>query len=197
MRQITPNHGGDSGVRDDVTTFLPERRAERVHRRGSDPAELHVREVYLAHFGSLAGWASYLVGDPDLGHDMATDAFVRLLRSWDDVDQPRPWLYTTVGNLVKDHWRKRGRERAAYLRLHGGRDPETAVDHRPDHALTLSVRAAVESLPERLRLAVLLHYFGDLTVTEVARSLGKADGTIKRDLHDARARLAQTLESAR
>ena len=65
---------------------------------------------------ALAGWATHLVGDRDLGHDMATDAFVRLINSWPGVDQPRPWLYTTVGNLVKDHWRKRGRERTAYQR---------------------------------------------------------------------------------
>ncbi|HSP61065.1 MAG TPA: RNA polymerase sigma factor [Ornithinimicrobium sp.] len=181
-----------------MSTITRELRPHQVRLVEDDGgAEADVREVYLAYFSSLAGWASYLVGDPDLGHDMATDAFVRLLRAWDDVEQPRPWLYTTVGNLVKDHWRKRGRERTAYTRLHGGTDPETAVDHRPDPALTLSVRAAVESLPDRLRLAVLLHYFGDLTVAEVARQLGKAEGTVKRDLHDARARLAQTLESAR
>lgn len=46
-------------------------------------------------------------------------------------------------------------------------------------------------------MAVLLHYFGDLTVAEVARQLGKAEGTVKRDLHEARARLAATLEDAR
>lgn len=163
---------------------------------GTD-SEAAVRDVYLAHFGMLAGWASHLVGDRDLGHDMATDAFVRLLGHWDGVGQPRAWLYTTVANLVKDHWRKRGRERAAYVRWQGGRDPDLAVGPTADHALTLSVREAVESLPERLRLAVLLHYFADLGVAEVARQLGKAEGTVKRDLHDARRRLASTLESAR
>lgn len=159
--------------------------------------ETEVREVYLAHFGALAGWASHLVGDRDLGHDLATEAFVRLLGTWSTVDQPRPWLYTTVANLVKDHWRKRGREGAAYRRFQGGAHPDTAVDHRPDAAVVLSVRDAVESLPDRLRLAVVLHYFADLTVAEVARALGKAEGTIKSDLHEARRRLAPTLESAR
>ncbi|GGK70285.1 RNA polymerase sigma factor [Ornithinimicrobium pekingense] len=158
--------------------------------------EQTVHEVYLAHFGALAGWATHLVGDPDLGHDMATDAFVRLLAHWERVEQPRPWLYTTVANLVKDHWRKRGRERAAYQREASGVDPDGAA---PSHDLAqrVSVRDAVESLPERLRAAVLLHYFGDLTVAQVARSLGKAEGTVKSDLFEARARLARTLESAR
>ncbi|HBO54626.1 MAG TPA: RNA polymerase subunit sigma-24 [Janibacter terrae] len=165
--------------------------------RGLDAAEAEVREVYLAHFGALAGWASHLVGDPDLGHDMATEAIVRLLRSWESVELARPWLYTTVGNLVKDHWRKRGRESAAYRRFQGGVDPEVGQASRVDPATVLSVRDAVESLPDRLRMAVLLHYFGDLTVAEVARQLGKAEGTIKSDLHEARRRLASTLEGVR
>lgn len=170
---------------------------DRAHTTAGTAEEAAVREVYLAHFGQLAGWATHLVGDPDHGHDMATDAFVRLLDHWHRVDQPRPWLYATVGNLVKDHWRRRGRESNAYRRFQGGLDPDVDTGHHADPAETLSVRGAVESLPERLRMAVLLHYFADLTVAEVARQLGKAEGTIKRDLHEARARLATTLESAR
>lgn len=199
MRQITPNQDGPSGVSRDVTTIALERRPARTRTRAprEDLLEATVHEVYRAHFGALAGWAGHLVGDPDLGHDMATDAFVRLLNSWESVDQPRPWLYTTVANLVKDHWRRRGRERAAYQRFQGGIDPDVAVAHGPDAATTISVRTAVQSLPERFRTAVLLHYFADLTVAEVARQLGKAEGTVKRDLHEARARLATTLEGAR
>ncbi len=159
--------------------------------------EAAVHDVYRAHFGRLAGWAARLVGDRELGHDLATEAFVRLLRHWGTVDEPRPWLYTTVGNLVRDHWRKRGREAAAYERLQVGRtDPDVAVAG-PDLADVLSVREAVQSLPDRLRMAVLLYYYADLTVAQVARQLGKSEGAVKRDLYDARATLARTLEGAR
>lgn len=145
-RQMTPNRDGRSGVRRDMTASALERRRtrRRVGATAADLVEATVQDVYRAHFGALAGWATHLVGDPDLGHDMVTDAFVRLINRWDDVDQPRSWLYTTVGNLVKDHWRKRGRERAAYRRFQGGADPEVAVAHGPDQATVLSVRAAVE-----------------------------------------------------
>lgn len=194
---MTSNRSGTSGVSADVTALDARRGSAGAPATTGDPVERTVHQVYLAHFGALAGWAAHLVGDPDLGHDMATDAFVRLLGHWDRVDQPRPWLYTTVANLVKDHWRKRGRERAAYRREMAGADPTEEVTHRHDLALMISVREAVQSLPERLRDVVLLHYFGDLTVADVARSLGKAEGTVKSDLFEARARLARTLESAR
>lgn len=160
-------------------------------------AEQAVREVYDAHFGRLAGWATRLVGDPDLGHDFATEAFVRLISHWGNVDEPRAWLYATVANQVRDHWRKRGRERTAYGKVQGHDDVEAAPEPVLDQATTLTVRQAVEALPDRLRTAVLLHYFADLTVAQVAAQLGKAEGTIKRDLYDARGRIALMLEGVR
>lgn len=159
--------------------------------------EAEVRPVYQAHFGRLAGWAAHLIGDRDTGHDLATEAFVRLLRHWDEVEEPRAWLYTTTGNLVRDHWRKRSREAAAYERFQGGaRNPDVTAEG-PDLAQVISVREAVESLPDRLRMPVLLYYFADLSVTQVARALERSEGAIKRDLYDARGRLAAVLEGAR
>lgn len=155
--------------------------------------EAAVRLVYDAQFGRLAGWAARLVGDPDLGHDFATEAFVKLLRNWGSVSEPKAWLYTATANLIKDHWRKRGREQAAYERSGGVEDRVDAVDV----ATRLTVRTAVLALPERLRVPVMLHYFGDLTIAQVAAHLGKSEGTIKRDLWDARGRLATLLEDAR
>jgi RNA polymerase sigma-70 factor (ECF subfamily) len=157
-------------------------------------AEAAVREVYNAHYGRLAGWATRLVGDPDLGHDFATEAFVRLLREFGSVDDPRPWLYTVTANLVRDHWRKRGREAAAYRRHEAGQPAHHAS---PDQATTITVREAVLALPDRLRVVVLLHYFADLPVAMVARQLDKSEGAVKRDLFDARQRMAQILGESR
>lgn len=167
-------------------------------RATTDAVEAEVRQVYLAHFGRLAGWASSLVGDRDLGHDVATEAFVRLLGHWADVEEPRPWLYATAANLVRDHWRKRGREASAYERFQGGRgpDPDVAAP-APDAENAMDVRSAVTGLPDRLRSAVLLYYYADLTVGQVARELGKSEGAVKRDLYDARALLARALEANR
>lgn len=153
-----------------------------------------VREVYDAHYGRLAGWANRLVGDPDLAHDFATEAFVRLVRSWGTVDEPRAWLYTTTANLVRDHWRKRGREHTAYQKLG---TPGSAREPALDLATVLTVREAVLALPDRLRVVVMLHYFADLPVAQVATQVGRSEGTIKRDLFDARRRLGMLLEDAR
>ena len=165
----------------------------RVRAMDVAAPEAALREVYDAHYGRLAGWTAKLVGDPDLAHDFATEAFVKLVRSWGTVDEPRAWLYATTANLVRDHWRRRGREQTAYGKV--GVVQESVAP--PDLATRLTVRDAVLQLPDRLRVVVLLHYFADLTVAQIATHLGKAEGTVKRDLFDARGRMALLLEGVR
>jgi RNA polymerase sigma factor (sigma-70 family) len=56
------------------------------------------------------------------------------------------------------------------------------------------VQAALEQLAPRQRAAVVLRYLGDLSVAEVARAMGCAEGTIKSTLHTALARLRVDLD---
>lgn len=156
--------------------------------------EQAMRVIYDTHFGRLAGWAARLVEDPDTAHDLATEAFIRLVRQFDSVAEPRAWLYTVTANLVRDHWRRRGREATAYARHQAG-----TAEHwtGPDQATAITVRQAVLALPDRLRVCVLLHYFADLPVAAVAAQLGKSEGAVKRDLFDARRRMAALLEESR
>lgn len=163
--------------------------------RAAEGVEAELREVYDAHYGRLAGWTNKLVSDPDLAHDLATEAFLKLVREWGKVDEPKAWLYTVTANLVRDHWRKRGREHAAYVRHEGGRPTETT--HDPDVATQVTVRTAVQGLPDRLRVPVLLYYFADLSVGSIATQTGKSEGAVKRDLFEARKALALSLEGAR
>lgn len=151
------------------------------------------RELFDAFYPRLAGWTRRLVDDPETAHDIATEAFVRLLGTWGTVREPRSWLFMTVSNLVRDHWRKTARERVAYLRLVSA----PAAEPRADQATTLTVRQLVQQLPDRLRVPVLLHYYADLPITRIAEITGKAEGTVKRALHDARALMAGSLREGR
>lgn len=152
--------------------------------------ERAARELFAALYPRLAGWTVRLVDDPDTAHDLATEAFVRLLAQRRDVEEPRAWLYATTANLVRDHWRRTARERKALART--GMEPEGT--HDVDVATRTTVRELVEALPDRLREPVLLHYYADLSVAQVAAAMGKAEGTVKRALFDARARMAAALE---
>lgn len=157
----------------------------RVRVRQRDDA---IRDLYLAQYGQLAGWAAHLVGDREIAHDFATEAFTRLLSRWQTVSDPRPWLYMTVANQVKDHWRKTERERRALAKVATIAPPEAQPAYDP------GIRDLVQRLPERMRSVVLLHYYADLPVRDVAAALGKAEGSVKRSLYDARQDLLKALD---
>jgi RNA polymerase sigma-70 factor, ECF subfamily len=144
--------------------------------------------LFRQHYAPLAGWCRRMVGDDEVAHDIAAEAFVRLLGRWTTVTDPRAYLYTTALNLVRDRWRRSERERVVL------RKAVTTMTAAAAPAPEL--RMLVETLPKRLQQVVVLHYFADLSVDAVARALGVAPGTVKRDLYDARAKLLVLLEDS-
>lgn len=145
--------------------------------------------IFRAHYAPLAGWCRRMVGDEEVAHDIAAESFVRLLGRWSTVTDPRAYLYTTALNLIRDRWRRSERERVALRKSVTSLD--TAAEPAPE------LRMLVESLPRRLAQVVVLHYFADLPIDGIARQLGIAPGTVKRDLYDARAKLQTLLEDSR
>jgi RNA polymerase sigma-70 factor, ECF subfamily len=149
-------------------------------------------ELFAAHYPKLAGWVRRLVDDDETAHEIASEAFVRLLSKWtspDKLDSPQSYLYMIATNLVRDHWRKMERERRALSRAAAGTDPEPYADPSQD----VDVRELLASLPAKLREPFLLHYYAGFGIKEIAVQLKKPEGTIKADLYHARARLKEAL----
>ncbi len=166
------------------TVAAPARPAAAVGSR--DEA---ARALWAEHYPRLAGWTRALVGDPDIAHDIAAEAFARLLGKWVTVREPKAFLYTVAGNLARDHWRSTDRDRRLVDRV-------GAVTTTSASASDPWLRDLVERLPERLRMPVLLHYYADLPVSAVATALRRPEGTVKRALSEGRAALLSAVESS-
>ena len=159
--------------------------AQEGQEDDADAAE----ELFKGVYPKLAGWVRRLVDDDDTAHEIASEAFVRLLSRWTRVDSPQSYLYMIATNLVRDHWRKTERERRAIRSVTAGAtaDPVAYPDQDVD------VRNLIASLPRRLRDPFLLHYYGGFGIREVAALLRRPEGTIKADLFAARAKLKTAL----
>jgi RNA polymerase sigma-70 factor (ECF subfamily) len=144
------------------------------------------RALYRAEWPKVAGYAYRLTRDSELANDIAQEAFTRLLARWVGVREPRPYLFHVVTNLANDAWQ--ARVRAARYAEHAAATA-AAVQAAPDR----SVLDAIARLPRRHREVVLLHYYADLPVPEVAAAVHRPAGTVKRQLAEARAHLARTL----
>ena len=75
------------------------------------------RILWNLHYAPLAGWCAALVGDRDAAHDIASEAFARLLSRWLTVHDPKGYLYVTATNLVRDRWRREQRDRKLCERI--------------------------------------------------------------------------------
>jgi RNA polymerase sigma-70 factor, ECF subfamily len=146
-------------------------------------------ELFRTAYPRLAGWVRRLVDDDDTAHEIASEAFVRLLARWTRVDSPQSYLYMIATNLVRDHWRKAERERRAIRNVTAGAESDAIAHPGQD----VDVRNLIEGLPAKLRDPFLLHYYAGFAIREVATLLHRPEGTIKADLFAARAKLKTAL----
>ena len=149
-------------------------------------------QLFTANYPKLAGWVRRLVDDDDTAHEIASEAFVRLLSKWtspDKLDNPQSYLFMIATNLVRDHWRKAERERRAMRNVTAGSDPEPSVNPAQD----VDVRELIAALPAKLRDPFLLHYYAGFGIKEIAALVKRPEGTVKADLYHARAKLKEAL----
>ncbi|WP_433062556.1 RNA polymerase sigma factor [Dactylosporangium sp. CS-033363] len=148
------------------------------------------RDFFAANYARLAGWVRRQVDDDETAHDIAAEAFTRLLSRWSDSYDPHAYLYKVAVNLLRDHWRRAQRERRALGLI--ASDDRGGPDGRPERGGDL--RAMLEPLPEHQRTALLLHYLAGFSVREVAAIVGRPEGTVKSDLFHAKARIRAGLD---
>ena len=120
--------------------------------------------------------------DAHLAEEAAQESFTRAYMHWrrvSQMDRPDGWVYVVA-------------VRVAARRRPSVAIPETRVSERDiaDAVVTQeTLRSAIDRLPERQRLAIVLRYLADLPVVDVAAAMGCAAGTVKSTLHAALARL--------
>jgi RNA polymerase sigma factor (sigma-70 family) len=130
-------------------------------------------------YPKLAGFLSLYTGERDLAQDLTQECLARACRDWKKVSKlqsPEGWVYRVAINLAKSHFRRlaserRVRSRLAFSGLQDGRQVEPAEG--------LAIRLAVSKLPRRQRTALILRFYLDLPVIEVAEIMGCAEGTVK------------------
>lgn len=141
-------------------------------------------------FPRLVGTLTLYCGDPDVAADLAQEALARACRRWGRVSEmaaPGAWVHRVGINLANRHFRRHRSEQEAARRAEAlNADPLPA-----DEAEAVAVRAAVADLPRRQRTALVLRYFSDLPVRDVAELMGCREGTVKALTSQAIAALRQ------
>lgn len=139
--------------------------------------------VYRAERNRLRRVAYLMTGQQAVADELVHDAFVRLHERWETVEVPAAYLRTTLVRLCLT-WRDRAAMGAA-------REPRTAGWVEPpeiDETWTL-----LASLPHDQRVALVLRFYEDLPVDEIARVMGCRPATARTRIHRALARLRKEM----
>ena len=155
----------------------------------SGSARSEIVALYEAEFHGMARLAYLLCGNTQQADDLAHDAFVRLYEHWDRVNDPvkrRAYLRTILVNLAHSAHRRDStarRHAGAPLLAVGG-----ATTSAEDEAIWRSARpevvAALGTLSDRQRTAVVLRHWLGMTEGEIAEAMGSSIGSVR--THTAR-----------
>jgi RNA polymerase sigma-70 factor (sigma-E family) len=137
---------------------------------------------------ALLRTAYLLTGNLADAEDLVQSALAKTYFAWDRIEDRGAldgYVRRAIVNTHISWWRKRRVQEYPTDEL-----PDQAVaDHASSSDLQETLRQAVDRLPERMRAAVMLRYYHDMTEAEVAEVLGVTPGTVKSTVARAVAKL--------
>jgi RNA polymerase sigma-70 factor (sigma-E family) len=164
----------------------PESGLERGRTPSAGDPAFH--EYVASHAASLLRMALLLTHNLADAEDLLQAALAKTYQAWDRIEDRGAvdgYVRRAMVNTHISWWRRRRVEEYPTDDI-----PERAVaDHAADGDLQDALRRAIERLPRRMRAAVVLRYYEDMTEAEIADVLGVSQGTVKSTVSRAVAKL--------
>ena len=169
-------------------------------RRGDRDALRVLYEAYKDRVYSIAFY--FFHGDAPAAHDVTQEVFLKLIGAvakFRGESAFSTWLYRLVVNACLDRTRRGKTEPAGDAApLAALADPIASHEERFARAeVAQSVQAAIVSLPPKLRIAILLRYFDELSYADMAAALNCSIGTVASRLSRGHRLLAKKLAPLR
>lgn len=169
---------------------------EALVRRLQTGDESAFDELFALYQKQAVRTAALITGDVVLAEDVAQEAFVRCLLHIRELREPsrfRPWFFRT---LTRCAW-KAMQEKVPSIDWENIPELTVAADLYPSEkaAVYEKLYQALDGLGRKQRTTVILYYFNDLSIREIAEATGTLESTVKTRLFAARRRLKQALET--
>jgi RNA polymerase sigma factor (sigma-70 family) len=135
-------------------------------------------QTYVQHRRTLLRLAYLMCGSRELSEDIVQSSFASAQTRWESIDDPVAYLRRAVVNQAKDAHRRSHRWKT-FLATQPRVEP---VTHNPELDETWAVVASLGSMQ---RAVVVLHYYADLPLVEIAELLDRPASTVRSDLRRA------------
>ncbi|GAA4054643.1 SigE family RNA polymerase sigma factor [Nonomuraea soli] len=141
---------------------------------------------------ALLRTAHQLTGHASDAEDLLQSALAKTYPAWRDIQDRDGYIRRAMVNINISQWRRRKLEEYPSDEL-----PEICIPTEPVCESHERLEVALAGLPERMRAAIQLRYYEDLSEAEVARRLGISVGTVKSTVSRAMAKLRDCLQHQR
>jgi len=162
-------------------------------------------ELVEIHQSAVIGTVAKMLGNPSEAEDIAQQVFLRIWKSaarYEPRAKFTTWMFTITRNLVFNEVRRRKRkpavsieerEEATHLVVE---DTQTASpgENVLQRELERAVDDAIQALPEKQRIGVILRRYEEMPYEEIAKVLGLSVSAVKSLLFRARAQLKESLQ---
>lgn len=173
-------------------------RDEELARQLQAGNEAAMEALVHRHHRGIYTFLYRLTGDAHGADDLAQECFIRLCTRISSYRYPEPflpWLFTIAHNLYRD-WRKTAWQRRV-VPLESPEEGAAAIDLLDRFAQRSDVARQLAQLDELHRSAIVLRFYHDLTVDQIARVLEIPAGTVKSRLSHGTRRLRELMEAER
>lgn len=161
-----------------------------------------LEELFTACEGPLLRYAYKLTRDADASQEIVQESFMKLHTQFDNVQQPRPWLYRTVHNQALNRLRREKKIVSLYQDENGAEAamPDPSTISPDEHVARLEAiemtKASLKGLDERGRELVRLKFEEGLSYKEISKATGLSVSNVGYVLHHTLKRLADDLEKS-
>lgn len=171
--------------------------------------QVEFQKIYDETYGNSYALAmSMMDKNKEDALDVLQESYIKIFNNVDkvrDTSKIKSWVCKIVANTCRDWQRKRknvvfsdidgdeddGNFEETLENDHKEFDPEESVDYSETKRLMSDI---LDSLPESQKMCILLHYYEELNVTEIAELLECSEGTVKSRLNYARKKIKIEVE---
>ncbi|KGE70782.1 RNA polymerase sigma factor [Spirochaeta lutea] len=155
--------------------------------------------VYTEVFPIIARVTARITNSREAAEEVCHEAMIRYYHRLDqipDENQAKYWLIRVSKNLALNYVKRKKRERKAYERLlkEPVRDQKSGEDLTIRSETREEVQQALEKIPEKYRVVLVMKEYGDLSYREIGEVLGLSEGNVKVRAFRGREKLAEVLK---
>ena len=156
------------------------------------------RKIYNSVMQTLFRVSVRIVNEEEVAEDLVHDSLIKMREKklvFPSMDDAKFWLIRVVKNASLNYAKRKAREKRAYEKAlrEDTRKVESGETELLKAEAIKKTKAALDKLPENLKMVLILREYAELNYKEIGRVLGITEGNVKVRVFRAREQLAKLI----